>query len=121
IDSDHPYTGTAACCAHAASGHAAAAPPSAASSSLRPMLTVMRPSRARCVEGTIARHRRAVFTFKEGRMLVASTSVVGFGFRSGKLKRGNVFRFAPESGHAIHHALVCVRVMAYTCLGQEIA
>ena len=32
-------------------------------------------------------------------MLVASTSV--FGFRSGKLKRVNVFRFAPESGHSI--------------------
>ena len=31
-------------------------------------------------------------------MLVASTSVVGFGFRSGKLERVNVFRFAPESG-----------------------
>jgi len=31
-------------------------------------------------------------------MLVASTSVVGFGFRSDKLKRVNVFRFAPESG-----------------------
>jgi hypothetical protein len=34
-------------------------------------------------------------------MLVASTSVVGFGFRSGKLKRVNVFRFALESGHSI--------------------
>jgi hypothetical protein len=30
-------------------------------------------------------------------MLVASTAVVGFGFRSGKLRRENVFRFAPES------------------------
>src|SRR5262249_27452624 len=39
---------------------------------------------ARCVKATIPRHERAVFTFKEGRMLVASTSVVGFGFRSGK-------------------------------------
>jgi hypothetical protein len=29
-------------------------------------------------------------------MLVASTSVVGFGFRSGKLERVNVFRFAPD-------------------------
>src|SRR5215831_275447 len=36
-------------CAPAASGHAAAAPPSAASNSRRPMVTVIRPSRARCV------------------------------------------------------------------------
>src|SRR6516162_8325380 len=42
-----------------AGGHTAAAPPSAASNSRRPMVTVMRPSRARCVDGTIARHRRA--------------------------------------------------------------
>ena len=39
----------AGCCARAASGHAAAAPPSAASNSRRPMVTVIRPSRARCV------------------------------------------------------------------------
>src|SRR5215831_4386236 len=37
------------CCAFAASGHAAAAPPTAASNSRRPMVTVIRPSRARCV------------------------------------------------------------------------
>src|SRR5215472_17071118 len=48
------------CFARAACGHAAAAPPSAASNSRRPMVTVMRPSRARCVEGTIARRERAV-------------------------------------------------------------
>src|SRR5262249_22627193 len=36
------------CCARAASGHAAALP-SAASNSRRPMVTVIRPSRARCV------------------------------------------------------------------------
>jgi hypothetical protein len=52
-----------------ASGHAAAAPPSATSNSRSPMVTVIRPSRARCVEGTIPRHERAVFTFQEGRML----------------------------------------------------
>src|SRR5262249_27676814 len=56
----NPTTGIAGCCARAASGHAAAAPPSAASNSRRPMVTVIRPSRARCVEGTIARHERAV-------------------------------------------------------------
>src|SRR5262249_20589079 len=50
----------AACCARAASGHAAAAPPSAASNSRRPMVTVIRPSRARCVKETIRRHERAV-------------------------------------------------------------
>src|SRR5215510_6870980 len=37
-----------------------AAPPSAASNSRRPMVTVIRPSRARCVTGTIPRHERAV-------------------------------------------------------------
>ena len=41
---------------------AAAAPPSATSNSRRPMVTVIRPSRARRVNGTIARHERAVFT-----------------------------------------------------------
>jgi hypothetical protein len=35
------------CCAFAASGHTTAAPPSAASNSRRPMVTVMRRSRAR--------------------------------------------------------------------------
>src|SRR5262249_28091292 len=59
-------------------GHAATAPPNAASNSRRPMVTVIRPSRARCVKGTIPRHERVVLTFKEGTMLVASTSVVGF-------------------------------------------
>src|SRR5262245_37820842 len=29
------------------------------------MVTVIRPSRARCVRGTIPRHERVVFTFKE--------------------------------------------------------
>src|SRR6516225_4394122 len=38
------------------------APPSAASNSRRPMVTVIRPSRARCVKGTIPRHERAVLT-----------------------------------------------------------
>jgi hypothetical protein len=42
------------------------------------MVTVIRPSRARRVEETIPRHERAVLTFKEGGMLVASTSVFGF-------------------------------------------
>src|SRR5262245_10652432 len=46
--------------ARAASGHAAANPPSAASNSRRPMVTVIRPSRARCVKGTIPRHELAV-------------------------------------------------------------
>ena len=61
-----PVIGIAGCCARAASGHAAAAPPSAASKSRRPMVTVIRPSRARCVKGTIARREGAVFTLKEG-------------------------------------------------------
>ena len=56
--------------------HAAAAPPSAASNSRRPMLTVIRPSRARCVKGRIARHDGAVFTFRGQ----DATSVFGFGF-----------------------------------------
>jgi hypothetical protein len=33
------------------------------------MVTVIRPSRARCVKGRIPRHERAVFTFKEGWLL----------------------------------------------------
>src|SRR5262249_4653310 len=51
-----------ACCARAPSGQAAAAPPSATSNSRRPMVTVIRPSRARCVDGTVPRHERAVLT-----------------------------------------------------------
>ena len=39
---------------------AAAAPPSAASNPRRPMVTVIRPSRARRVDGRIPRHERAV-------------------------------------------------------------
>ena len=54
-----PITGIFGCCACAASGHAAA-PPSATSNSRRPMVTVIRPSRARCVKGTIPRRERAV-------------------------------------------------------------
>src|SRR5262249_36566376 len=53
---------THGCCARAASGHAAAAPPSAASNFRRPIVTVIRPSRARCVRATIPRHERAVLT-----------------------------------------------------------
>jgi hypothetical protein len=49
-----------ACCACAASGHIAAAPPNAAGNSRRPMVTVIRPSRARCVKATIPRRGRAV-------------------------------------------------------------
>jgi len=33
------------------------------------MVTVIRPSRARCVKGTIPHQERAVFTFKEGWLL----------------------------------------------------
>src|SRR5262245_14832719 len=56
----NPITGIADCCARAATGHDTAAPPSAASKSLRPMATVILPSRARCVEGTIPRQELAV-------------------------------------------------------------
>ena len=41
-------------------GFLSAAPPSAAINSRRPMVTVIRPSRARCVNATIPRHERAV-------------------------------------------------------------
>src|SRR5262245_13237652 len=47
---ENPTTGIAGFCARAASGHAAAAPPSAANNSRRPMVTVIRPSRARCAQ-----------------------------------------------------------------------
>jgi hypothetical protein len=56
----------------------AATPPSAASNSRRPMVTVIRPSRSRCVKRRIPRHERAVLTLKEGRMLVASVGGRGF-------------------------------------------
>src|SRR5262249_1874667 len=56
----NPMTGID-CCARAASGHAAA-PPSATSNSRRPMVTVIRPSRASCVKERIPRHERAVLT-----------------------------------------------------------
>src|SRR5262249_27225939 len=39
---------------------------SAASNSRRPMVTVIRPSRTRCVKETIPRHERAVLAFEEG-------------------------------------------------------
>src|SRR5262249_2540955 len=41
------------------------------------MVTVIRPSRARCVKATIPRHERSVLPVQVGRMLVASTSFVG--------------------------------------------
>jgi hypothetical protein len=50
------------CCACATSGHVATAPPSAASNSRRPIVTVIRPSRARCVKATIPHHECAVLT-----------------------------------------------------------
>src|SRR5262249_22039695 len=73
--------GNSACCAHTASGHATAEPPSAASNSRRPMVTVIRPSRARCVKGTIPRLQCAVFTFEEAGCWLLSP---GFGVESGK-------------------------------------
>ena len=48
--------------ARATNGHATAAPSSAASNSPRPIVTVIRPSRARRVKATIPRHERAVLT-----------------------------------------------------------
>src|SRR5262249_24864402 len=65
----NPATGIAACCARTASGHAAAAPPSVAKDFRRPMVTAIRPSRARCVKERIPRYEGAVFMFKVGRML----------------------------------------------------
>src|SRR6516165_6482416 len=94
----------AACCARAASGHAAAAPPSAASNSRRPMVTVIRPSRARCVKVTIPRHQCAVFTFKEGRMLVASTFGVGFALRSSVAMAKNTGKSPAAARAAKGHA-----------------
>ena len=49
ISLDHLIGARSGCCVRAASGHAAAAPPSAASNSRRAMVTLIRPSRARCV------------------------------------------------------------------------
>ena len=50
------------CCARAASSNAAAAPPIAASNSRRPMVTVMRLSRPRCVNRRIPCHECAALT-----------------------------------------------------------
>jgi hypothetical protein len=69
----------------ATSGHAAAVPPSAASNSRRPMVTVIRPSRARCVKATIPRHQRAVLTAPGGPRL-GSVNV----------------RFAPKATEVLH-------------------
>src|SRR5262249_7859115 len=49
-----------ACAPPVTNTQAAAAPPSATSNSRRPMVTVIRPSRARCVKKTIPDHERAV-------------------------------------------------------------
>ena len=59
-----------ACCARAASGQAAIMPPSAASNSRRPMVTVIRPSRARCVEAMISRHRACGLHVQQGHSVV---------------------------------------------------
>ena len=56
------HSGSRASGRRVASGHAVAALPSTASNSRRPMVTVIRPSRARCVMETIPRHERAVLS-----------------------------------------------------------
>src|SRR5262245_19206236 len=66
------------CCARAASGHAAAAPPSAASNSRRPMVTVIRPSRVRCVKGTIPRTQGASPRLSDKFFLKEVTPKIGY-------------------------------------------
>ena len=66
---ENPITGVAGCCARATSGHTAAAPPSAASNSRRPMVTVMRPSRAR-VRKCVARPSIRWLTLDEANWLI---------------------------------------------------
>src|SRR5262249_9293215 len=96
---------TFACCARAASGHATAAPPSAASNSRRPMVTVIRPSRARCVNGRIPRHGRAVLQFKEGRMLVLSSAS---GSEAVRLRTSKCFPGCPRKRTSPpHHGMSC--------------
>src|SRR5262249_11542443 len=64
----------------------------------RPMVTVIRPSRARCVKGTIPRHERAVLTARHparaGRTPGTGCDGAPPGARSGLLSR--VVCFAPE-------------------------
>jgi hypothetical protein len=75
------------CCTCAASGHAAALP-STASNSRRPMVTVIRPSRARCVKGRIARARGCSLAVQTAR---------GFGF-NGKAQTEQLFSgLAPKA------------------------
>jgi hypothetical protein len=103
----------------AASGHATTAPPSAASNSRRPMVTVIRPSRARCVgndttpracslhvQAGIPRHERAVFTFKQGRM----ACFVG-------VMRGEIF---PVQGSTVHSSLVLRSLITAVLCGPSV-
>src|SRR6516162_8130202 len=80
-----PVIGIAGCCARAASGHAAAAPPSAASKSRRPMVTVIRPSRARCVNETIPRHQNKIAIGDNDLINVCFGPLCGFSPRSEKV------------------------------------
>src|SRR5262245_29462114 len=121
----NPTTGIAACCACAAIGHAALAPPSAASNSRLPMVTVIRPSRARCVKGRIPRHERAVLTAWPpawaGRHAGHRLNGSPRGPRSGLLSR--VVRFAPESRRGLECSLLSTRENDFgrssLSLGQE--
>jgi hypothetical protein len=67
------------------------------------MVTVIRPSRARCVKERIPRHARAVFTLKQGGMLVASYSVFGFNYSRRQLMA--------------NAAMTASRVASEPCLG----
>src|SRR5262245_22891411 len=84
------------CCARAASGHATAAPPSAASNSRRPMVTVMRPSRARVrkeKDTTPRAYSLAVQSRAECRLLPPLSSASGS--EAVRLRTRNMFSGLP--------------------------
>ena len=110
------------CCVRAASGHATAAPPSAASNARRPMVTVMRPSRARvrkCNDTTPrARCPNCVGPGAGGaaRRAPASTNRRP-GPRSGVLSR--VVCFAPENGALALNSVSIVAFMSCALISSE--
>ena len=69
--------------------------------------TVIRPSRARCVEGRISRHRRAVSPFKEGQDAGCFHLCRRLRVQKRSSERVNVFDLPPKSAHRPTGRYVC--------------
>src|SRR5262249_17470422 len=78
------------CFARAARGPAAAPPPSATSNSRRPMVTVIRPSRARCVKGRY--HATSVESFSRSKRAETARGAVARDARGSALLELDVGR-----------------------------